>query len=634
MKVSVSGSCGEKSELLVACHAGDKPPQTGHLPLHRVYTRADLVGLYQWALTSAWRGYLLPQRPRAELAASEPRKLLNWQQQCATASELVRGLTSNEPCADEGELVSFAGRFCEESVVRFHRDRRATIELLEQEAVAEKHMPFRRKSVKLNDWGAAAFHRGVRLVITDVHNCEGSSSSSPGGRSGIANSTAGNPCTGRVVIAVHHQSKAIFHTAVGKDQCYCLTALRRAGQEESFDALEPVLHTTAATTLTPVDAPNNSRLLYSPSVSIVKPSRALTVLEVINIHATRATGAAVSCGVRDLNGIEQHLSVGEKSPHVTVPSLNCHTAGTRSEKMHQLVHDSDGFNEDDEDDEQDRTLSLDNVLLESDSEIDEYDPGRISGSPIPRGLMDFQTQGAGDSSCLLCTAYVQSIDLEASIPVAAPLQSNSRATNEMESANADNDNDVGWLSLLRWRCTRDDCTRQIPLTKCRQPFGGTKACDRCGGPLTLSLRDVSMVLSDCPRHCEHGPACTSNVSAGGEALTVAVLPCAMSSLFCGLLTPEQIYGDDNTSPHANNLGRAQAREAIWALCNSGTRVTLQLRHLQSDVGIIDSQGYGVENNTTTRGTAARYAVAAVDWGSALPLDWSCGCDARNSRQDA
>ena len=184
---------------------------------------------------------------------------------------------------------------------------------------------------------------------------------------------------------------------------------------------------------------------------------------------------------------------------------------------------------------------------------------------------------------------------------------------------------------MRWRCARSDCNRQISLNACskRDCFGGTKSCDRCGARLKLSLRDTTVVLSDCPRQCQ----CNNNARAGSETLVVAVLPCALPSLFCGLVTPEQIYGGQEISPHSDDPGRAQVREAIWALCNSGTRLTFALKYTKPVAASTDSQGYGIDCDQASRSTIGGYELAGVDWDSALPLDWSCGCAKRTTHSE-
>lgn len=672
-EVRFGGNVGEMSEVIVACRAGDTPPQTGHLPLHRVYSRADLVGLHQWALTSAWRGYLDQQRPPVELVDDKVGGPVTWQQ-CTTASELSRAVIDKE----DG-LVCFGGRFSKESVLRFHRDRRATIELLEQEASAEKHMPSMQKAAKLREKGGAALSRGVRLVITDGRTVK-SSGDDVSNRFGAASPSAGLPSTGSVVVAVHHPSKAIFHTAVTEDRCYVLTALRRAGEEESSEALEPVLHTTAATTLTSIDPPN-ALLVESSSAPTMKPARAWTVLEVIQGLNALTHGVAVSFGSSERACAGQKPSLPDAGADVTVsrhslPSLVCQTSDRQSEKQPLVYEADDDGCDDDDDDEHTQTLSLDSAVLDSasESEIDERtdmelpelpaseandtmqmldaeEIGVESRSDVARssttdvhlqtGLGDqvraptadcvddssraaTHAPGAGARGRVRCAAYVRSIDLEACIPAATPLRPSSRT--------ADENADAGWLSLLRWRCARPDCSRQVPLSPCHkgEPFRGTIACDRCGGDLQLSLRDMTMVLSDCPRHCERGHG--GNTLARSEALTVAVLPCAIPSLFCGLVTPEQVYGDHEILPHSDTLGRAQVREAIWALRNSGTRLTFELECTQPGAGSTDSQGYGTECSKASRGTPARYAVAAVDWDTGSPLDCGCGCTERNSSQ--
>lgn len=141
---------------------------------------------------------------------------------------------------------------------------------------------------------------------------------------------------------------------------------------------------------------------------------------------------------------------------------------------------------------------------------------------------------------------------------------------------------------------------------------------------------MTMVLSDCPQDCEDKFWCTGKALARSETLTVAVLPCALPSLFCGLVTPERVYGDSEISPHSDDLERAQVREAIWSLCNSGTRLTFELEFTQPDVGSTDSQGYGIEGKVASRGTATSYAVAAIDWTTGFPLDWSCSCTESSS----
>ena len=141
---------------------------------------------------------------------------------------------------------------------------------------------------------------------------------------------------------------------------------------------------------------------------------------------------------------------------------------------------------------------------------------------------------------------------------------------------------------------------------------------------------MTMVLSDCPQDCEAKFWCAGKPLAPRETVTVAVLPCALPSLFCGLVTPERVYGDSEISPHSDNLERAQVREAIWSLCNSGTRLTFELEFTQPDAGSTDSQGYGIEG----KAAVASYAVAAIDWTTGFPLDWSCGCTESGSGQGA
>lgn len=604
MEFILGGSAGEMSELLVACRAGDKPPHTGHLPLHRVYSRADLQGLHNWALKSAWRGYLDTCKPRKGIAVGKPAGSPGWQQ-CRTASELSRATIGKED-----ELVCFGGRFTAESVLRFHRDRRATLEQLEHEASIEQHMPSRARAAKLRE---GELSRGVRLVIIDGHddnvNREHCRHRSP---------SAGRSPTGSVVVAVHHQSKAIFHTAVTKDQCYVFTALRRAGEEETSGALEPVLHTTAATTLTPIDAPSRRRFLESFS----SPTpRVFTVLELIKRRAATRTG----CNPSDAE--------------------NC-----------SLAHGVD-----DGDNEQSQNLSLDSAILDSASPLhDDESTGSVQVSEAnattqllgasndttancvdesSSSLAATQSRRVSERARLHCSAYVRSVNLEAFMPAAEPVGSDSRRANQTSGATSvagvadgDADADAGWFSLLRWRCTRRDCGRQLPVSSSSggDPVRATRSCDRCGGVLQLSLRDMTMVLSDCPQDCEDKFWCTGKALARSETLTVAVLPCALPSLFCGLVTPERVYGDSEISPHSDDLERAQVREAIWSLCNSGTRLTFELEFTQPDVGSTDSQGYGIEGKVASRGTATSYAVAAIDWTTGFPLDWSCSCTESSS----
>jgi hypothetical protein len=655
MELSFGGSAGEMSELLVACRAGDTPPQTGHLPLHRVYSRADLKDLHKWALSSVWRGYLEPRQPRNEIAAGKPGGFVSLQQ-CMTASELARATIGKED-----ELVCFGGRFSEESVLRFHRDRRATLEQLDGEASIEKHMPSRERAAKLRE---GALSRGVRLVITDGHTDAGECCVP-------TNPSVEHSSTGSVVIAVHHQSKDIFHTTVQKDQCYVLTALRRAGEEETSEALEPVLHTTAATTLTPVDVPSCEPFWESSSTPT---TRALTVLDVINGHAARPTGALVSSRCPERNCTRQKLSapattVDASVPPQSFPPIACNTSG--DEKQIGAHEIDDGNNDEDE---QTQTLSLDSAILDSASDLEGDESSELRGSEASDTIQMLgdehdttancvddtsssraavKTRRASDRARLRCTAYVRSIDLEAFIPAAESLGRDCRTANMSSAstsgrahagadtdvdadadADANADADAGWLSLLRWRCVRLDCSRQLPLTSSSrgEPVRGTRSCDRCGGILKLSLRDMTMVLSDCPQDCEDSHGCTGKALARSETLTVAVLPCAIPSLFCGLVTPERVYGDSEIPPHSDNHDRAQVREAIWALCNSGTRLTFELEYTQPKAGGTDSQGYGIEAGKAA--TIASYAVAAIDWNTAFPLDWSCGCTRWNSAQGA
>jgi hypothetical protein len=709
------GNAQGGSDLIVACRAGETPPRKGQLPQDRVYSRSDLISVHNWALKSNWRGYLEPQQHATRTSANSqgaPRGV-SWQC-CTSAAELTRKPAVGAGGGDSsGELVCFGGRFSEESVIRFHRDREKVIAELQQQARAEKYMPSRVKAAKRREGqSGVATSRAVRLVMTDV-NCERSS----GG--GIMPDAPAQDSPASVAIAVHHQSVAIFRAQVTTGRCYILTALARScgGSEDSssLDALDmPVLHTTAGTTLTAVDEPpSTSSSWTSPEPmrradadadgASLNSLRALTVYEVIHLSGTLAgvglgrvadptrsetwgTSASITpLGHRPIAGI----STGSPPAAASSSSSSARWDDNASEEIviekaaDTLAH---ATSPSDEDDEQSQTLSLDSAVLESadsDSDEDVHAAGsnlRDSSSEMEEETMQMAsasqsgetkdggqqasntrllapldgaaaTAALGADGRLRCTAYVSSLDFEAPAPPAsAPGGPLPGILEPPDGAGDDDRGGAGWHSLLRWRCDRSDCAREVPLTASHKTSGrAASGCDRCGGAVSLSLREMTMVLSDCPRDCKtashksnaaperlsdssefgHGHGHGSR-GASFEPLAVAVLPCAVPSLFCGLVTPEQVYGGHGISPHSDDLGRAQVREAIWALCNSGTRLTFVLEDRTPAVACTDSQGYGIKHSSSVGGVGMpRYAVAGIDWASLLqsPLDWSCGCSA-------
>ena len=417
--------------------------------------------------------------------------------------------------------------------------------------------------------------------------------------------------TGSVVIAVHHQSLGLFRTAVTKGQCYVLTALQQASEEESADALEPVLHTTAATTLTPIDTPN----VQSNNPGAALPARVLTVSQVLTGDTTRRP--------RDRPG------------PVDAP----------------LPTKDDSNREADDSEDEDQTLSLDSACMDSSSEED-FAPVELPESPALRPESSaLRESQIGDTMQMAPAADTATGDdgVDNAAPVA--VQHSGHDVNgmdeEMESGGrlrcaayvrsiglqlpgVGSEDEDSWRSLLRWRCDRKECAHQCPFTT---DFGATKVrCDRCGETRSVSLCEFSITLSDSSPDCD-GKCNDEEAIASSEGLTVDVLPSAVSSLFCGLLTPELIASAHTTGSAEARGIRARVREAMWALSHSGSRLVFVLDD-RSPSASTDSQGYGMEPGPGSKGGGLRFGVAGIDWSAILPLDYaSCRCGDESNAAD-
>ena len=633
------GNASSSSELLIACKAGSVPARDGPLPQYRVYSRAELTTLYSWALNSSgYGGYLTPRAQQGTNRAARAHGATVTWQDCSTTSELAGS-------GSGGGLVCFGGTFTDDSRLRFYRDRNMTTAALEEEAQHEKHMPSKNKAAKRRE-GAVTISRGVRLTVIDGRHALSAAGSGAQG------------ATGAVVIAVHHQSVALFRTAVAKGekimnfalkprncvskshkkrgsvyqnhtqtrnyaltmmnfagQCYVLTALQQASEEESADALEPVLHTTAATKLTPIDMPY---VQASDPGALELPSRLLSVSEVL-------------AGGTGRRSREQPRSAGLAALHEAYEaSPTRDDSDCEAEAFSDLQTDPETrakLSDESEDDEDPTTLSLDSFCMDSSEEEDFAPVDLPESSPLRASQIDdtmqmapivhandradggaHAEQSSGDVTAarhvesgrrLRCAAYGRSIGLQ------------------LPSVGSEDED--GWRSLLCWRCDRVECAHECPFTT---DVGAAKVqCDRCGDMRTVSLCGFSITLSGsspgCDGHCNDNGEEASN----GEGLGCDVLPSALSSLFCGLLTPE-LVASAHTAGSAEARGiRARVREAVWALSNSGSRLVfiLEDRLPMTAMGrCTDSQGYGIE--TGSGGGGSRYDVVGIDWSTILPLD--------------
>ena len=161
------------------------------------------------------------------------------------------------------------------------------------------------------------------------------------------------------------------------------------------------------------------------------------------------------------------------------------------------------------------------------------------------------------------------------------------------------------------------CEHTSAVAQERVGLDAATGCELCGDRRELALRDFTLTLTDTAPHCDK--------CAGREAavLTAQVLPCAVPTLFCGLVDATSLAQLTGGGSDAETAERG-VREAVWALRHSGSRVVFQLEDRAPAVAPVDSQGYGLEVSAVTSGNGLRYAIRGLDWSDPLALDWECG----------
>eukprot|EP01045_Picozoa_sp_COSAG04_P022796 COSAG04_NODE_2627_length_3835_cov_7.778105_3_plen_351_part_00 len=332
-----------------------------------------------------------------------------------------------------------------EALLKFHRDRAAAIEELEAQEWRHSHVQENKKRAMQRE-GVAALGRGVRLMMTDAHPSTAAASEPAGvggtgagaaagagagagagtGAAAAAGAAAG---AGRVVVVVHQP--ALLRAAVGRGQAVILSALQREEQDDG-EALEPVLHTTDDTTITPLPLrpqPNSDS------------------------NETREDGDGFGGAVCTVAGLlhgapaEQLPAAASESPAQAVPQSPAER--TISLPSMPTVSTADSV-----------TSSVADTIAMSSMTSANASPAAAAAAPAAagggaragggRGAASRVGAGAGRAAGgrVRCSAYVQELGFTLPPPRTAAGNAGARLSANADEARRD------WSSLLCWRCSR------------------------------------------------------------------------------------------------------------------------------------------------------------------------------------